>query len=518
MLCRTTQALTIIVCFHAVTCEHNGQRLQHNQALFVDACTSCECYNGEVFCHVLSCSPPLCAANEELVLTPGHCCPSCQPRAVIDPPNVPTCEIEGEYTDPENPCRICSCYEGRTACFEEGCAPLACEKPVILPGTCCPVCEEDLDKAQPMTAVPATAAETTTALNEPIGITDTVTKKEPEVATDFFIAIDPPYVPQCEIEGVFTDPEHPCRVCSCYLGRTACYQETCSPLACEKPVLLPGTCCPVCEEDLGTTAAKTPTEDPTEAQTTEMDTTAPGEATHQPIFPPVIPQCEIEGVFIDSENPCRVCSCYEGRTACFEEGCAPLACENPVHLPGTCCPVCEEQPTTVSTTEEQFTEESTTVPIDQDATTDVATEEPTTEAIDNGVTTSAPLTTEAETTTRMTTPELTTPTVPIIKATSPEITLNYSPYVPQSCSRQQQSNSSPRDSCLTCMCVRGSERCVDKSRSLCEVPHCKNPVLVEGQCCPVCIQGQSDYHILLWSTCNYNYVMHDAVDSVFKFV
>ena len=316
----TLKMFIVMLLFFAVTCDYNGKKLHHNQAISVDDCTFCNCYNGEVSCQVLSCFPPVCAPNEELVHTPGHCCPSCQPRAIIDPPNVPRCEIEGEYTDPENPCRICTCYEGRTGCFEESCPPLACEKPLILPGTCCPVCEEDLNITQTTTAMPSTTAETTTDAEEPVGVTNTVTRKEssPEslevaVPTDF-IAIDPPYIPRCEIEGVYIDPQDPCRVCSCYEGRTACYQDSCHPLACEKPILLPGTCCPVCEEELTTTT--TVTDAPTEALTTQ---TAP-EEIHEPsdiVLPPFIPRCAIEGVYTDPENPCRVCNCYEGKNCLF---------------------------------------------------------------------------------------------------------------------------------------------------------------------------------------------------------
>ena len=480
--------------YFAVTCDYEGQQLQHNEAVLVDACTTCQCYNKELFCHTLSCSVPQCTSYEELVLVPGNCCPFCQPRAVIDPPNVPVCEIEGVFTDPENPCLLCSCYEGRTACFENECSPLACVKPVLLPGTCCPVCEEDIETTTAAPAINVTSA-TTTEIKKPEFFTEAVTKGEPSIQPQEEvkdkIAIDPPNVPLCEIEGVFTDPENPCRVCSCYQGTTACYEEWCAPMACENPILLPGACCSTCEEvtmtegPASTTSISSTTESATEEHITtdsfttqKMDITdITEETTNIPIEivePPYVSLCAIEGVFTDPENPCRVCSCYDGRTACFEEGCAPVECEKPVLLPGTCCPVCAEQPTSVPTTEtptkERLSTESITVALttEESHTTEEVTEELTSE---------------------LSTKQSTTATT-IIPFSTPDITFNQSPFVSQHCTRQQP-YISRGDACLTCMCINGRERCVDQSRFLCEVPRCKNPVLVEGQCCPICIESES---------------------------
>ncbi len=278
----------------------------------------------------------------------------------------------------------------------------------------------------------------------------------------------------------------------------------------------------------GPAASTTSTEEPitTESFTTQkMDTIE--ETTNKPIEivdpPPYVSLCEIEGVFTDPENPCRVCSCYNGRTACFEEGCAPVECEKPVLFPGTCCPVCAEQPTSVLTTEAPSKELLTTEPIaevlttekshpteevTEELTTELSTEQSTKEAVtEEQVSTVAPSTTTEQSTPLSTdstldlTTHMITDATTIIPFPTPEITFNQSPYVSQHCTIQQPYRSRG-DACLTCMCINEKERCVDQLRFLCEVPRCKNPVLVEGQCCPICIESESNELVCIRNSYN----------------
>lgn len=39
------------------------------------------------------------------------------------------------------------------------------------------------------------------------------------------------------------------------------------------------------------------------------------------------------------------------------------------------------------------------------------------------------------------------------------------------------------EGCETCQCKEGNVKCYKKP---CPVINCKNPVLLEGQCCPIC--------------------------------
>lgn len=48
------------------------------------------------------------------------------------------------------------------------------------------------------------------------------------------------------------------------------------------------------------------------------------------------------------------------------------------------------------------------------------------------------------------------------------------------------------NSCMTCSCKRGREQCLPAS---CPTPQCKNPVKLEGECCPVCLPGNKKTHI-----------------------
>ena len=376
-------------------CQYGDQVLQNNQLVQVDACTTCRCFEGEVTCNTISCSPPRCEPHEELVFLPENCCPICRPRPIIDPPFVPRCAIEGEFTDPKDPCLLCSCYAGRTACYTKPCLPVDCENPVVRPGECCSVCEDTPTTTEPVTDGVATSADIT--------------------------------------ESTSTPSE----------GEVTCHNVSCSPLQCqphEELVSLPESCCPICRP--------------------------------RPIIdPPFVPRCAIEGEFTDPEDPCLLCSCYAGRTACYTKPCAPVDCENPVVRPGECCSICEDSPTTA----EPVTESTSTASVPPTTQTEAAT--------------TVQTTTGTKATTVSTAPSQQT-TQAVTEGGRPQPPI--SPYVPRPCESFGLYRPE-RDPCLTCMCVRGWERCVDQSRSLCGEPLCDNPVIMEGHCCPVCIGGECTY-------------------------
>lgn len=195
----------------------------------------------------------------------------------------------GESISPEV-CTNCTCMNGELICETIECPSLECgelEVKAYIPGKCCPVCSPRL-------------------VIDPI---------EPE--------------PECtEPEGrLFRDPEDPCMTCRCSRGRKSCVSELCPSSDCANPVLVPGVCCPVCPEIT-----------PEPVETTE--------SPRGPIIDPFVtpaPECNRRGFFRDPTDPCKTCRCVNGAAECYDDSerfCGPTPCENPVRIPGNCCPVC----------------------------------------------------------------------------------------------------------------------------------------------------------------------------------
>ncbi|KAK3580283.1 hypothetical protein CHS0354_023520 [Potamilus streckersoni] len=169
---------------------------------------------------------------------------------------------DGNYYNPgdpmtsTNPCEVdCICKgPGEIECNKIGCEIPACENPITVEGSCCPVC-------------------------------------------------------QCEQDGVIYNPgdamysDNPCEA-SCFCGndgQRVCAVMSCIP--CENPIHIDGECCPrcICNES---------------GQIYNI-----GDAMH-------------------SDNPCEA-SCFcgnDGQRVCAMMACLP--CENPIHVDGECCPRC----------------------------------------------------------------------------------------------------------------------------------------------------------------------------------
>lgn len=113
--------------------------------------------------------------------------------------------------------------------------------------------------------------------------------------------------------------EDACTTCTCIAGGISCRKEICPEISCsfhEVQGYLPGDCCPSC--------------------------------LPRPIIdPPHRPQCQKEGVFMDTVNPCLRCYCHNSHTSCLDisRTCNPLPtnCKQVVRLSGQCCPVCQDE-------------------------------------------------------------------------------------------------------------------------------------------------------------------------------
>ncbi|XP_052437941.1 kielin/chordin-like protein isoform X5 [Carassius gibelio] len=101
----------------------------------------------------------------------------------------------------------------------------------------------------------------------------------------------------------FKDPEDPCVTCTCQNGFVHCEMKQC-PQQCAHPVSM-RDCCPVCDG------------------------------------------CLFEGqryrdsqTFYAPSDPCRGCVCQSSSVTCSPITCPQVSCQNPITLPGQCCPQC----------------------------------------------------------------------------------------------------------------------------------------------------------------------------------
>lgn len=158
--------------------------------------------------------------------------------------------------------------------------------------------------------------------------------------------VEPPAPePECTqpVGRIFRDPVNQCMSCTCTpQGTKSCLPPTCD---CTNPRSANDPCCPQC--------SAVSTEAPNQPETTiEAPTSSP-----TPIVDPFPqPECTQEGTFRDPMDPCKSCRCVRGVARCIDDTdriCGPAGCENPIRIPGLCCPVCP--PVTTSTPEEPAT-------------------------------------------------------------------------------------------------------------------------------------------------------------------
>ncbi|KAG8188974.1 hypothetical protein JTE90_010063 [Oedothorax gibbosus] len=101
--------------------------------------------------------------------------------------------------------------------------------------------------------------------------------------------------------------EEDCYTCSCQAGFVSCSSANCEA-SCDHPIIVPGSCCPICDGCVKDTILH-----------------SNGES------------------FIDPQNPCLNCTCRRGSILCTTVECAPMkpCMKNAlVTLPGQCCPTC----------------------------------------------------------------------------------------------------------------------------------------------------------------------------------
>ncbi|XP_043914857.1 cysteine-rich motor neuron 1 protein isoform X2 [Protopterus annectens] len=235
----------------------------------------------------------------------SHGCPTCKCRddtGVRTPElsNPSVCHapggeyfVEGETWNIDS-CTQCTCNSGRVLCETEVCPPLLCQNPVRSQDSCCPQCPDEPLKPQS----PSNESTPGYCKNED---------------GDIFLAAE-------------SWKPNVCTSCICMDGTISCFSESCPPVACERPVLRKGQCCPYCIED-----------------------TLPKKVV-----------CHFNGkTYADEErwdiDRCTHCYCLQGQTLCSTVSCPVLPCSDHISDEGSCCPICPEM----------YVPEPTNIPIEK---------------------------------------------------------------------------------------------------------------------------------------------------------
>jgi len=337
------------------------------------SCKTCSCHSGEIVCTEEVCPAITCKVIETKRIPLGKCCPRCVSRLIIDPPFRPRCNIEGEYLDPTDPCKRCTCYNGLVACVKELCPPMpsSCSSVARVEGQCCPVCQNRnppfvATATSPQTARSSSSDATTARSTDGVETTATPTR-------------DPS---ACDHKGRTLQhreriSDGPCSMCICVHGFVSCTQHQCPQIECppfQKLVYSPDQCCPKCsgssssipdiDAPLFTKLIPSAHHAATQPSQTASPTTRSPQLSLDSSSTPLpylaikvedIPvssnkptTCQYQGKTLQNEetfssSPCSLCICLEGYMACTQHSCPTFRCPPPqklVYLPDQCCPQC----------------------------------------------------------------------------------------------------------------------------------------------------------------------------------
>ncbi len=245
-------SLSTAVCIFGKTAVRDGETFPQNR------CTFCTCTNGNLDCSEQTCPELHCYAHEyPEKLQEGDCCPVCIPKLIVEPAPYlhPSCNFEGEFTDPANPCLTCTCHNGRKACLDVAgaCEPLECERTLVVEGQCCPQCAQPQEQSLPTSdcseqtcpELLCYAHEYPEKLQEGDCCPVCVPK----------LQIEPLYPQSCRvndntvIQHGSSYPKDACTTCTCSNGILGCAREICPAPSCPRgqvPVRSRGECCERC--------------------------------------------------------------------------------------------------------------------------------------------------------------------------------------------------------------------------------------------------------------------------------
>ncbi|XP_061493988.1 kielin/chordin-like protein isoform X3 [Rhineura floridana] len=476
-------------------CFYLGISYQHMERFYdpSDKCRDCICSNGTITCQRQPCAPVQCSHPLQ-----QDCCRSCD-GCLYHARELPNGE---QFADPKDPCSVCSCWEGTVTCKPKACPPLDCPFPVSRP--CCKVCEgcsylsEHYLNGQEFQD-PQDPCGLCTCLDGFV----TCAKKPCYQASCSHPVQAPgqccPLCHGCSYNGItvgngqsFADPgDSLCSQCTCRAGSVQCLKKLCAPAPCAYPV--PGPCaCPLCQgcsfQGRGYGDGETfpaPSKPCEECRCLRGDVScgprqcpAPhcSHPSHDPCGCPTCDACSFQGrdcqdgeCFPDPGDDCNQCKCLGGTVTCVPTTCPATSCQNPVILPGQCCPKC----TGACRYHGRLYRSGEAFGSPQDACH--------TCACLNEVVTCQPKPCQAQ---------CSHPLPPTAPACCP--TCDGCLYEGQKLANQE-AFTPPSDPCQHCSCLHGNVACTPV---LCPQASCPSPVHRPGQCCPqcpVCQHGGREY-------------------------
>ncbi|KAL0968355.1 hypothetical protein UPYG_G00265780 [Umbra pygmaea] len=360
-------------CLACDGCMYGGQEYHdgHEFLSGTDPCQVCTCYAGDVVCSQLPCYQECTHPYKP----PGQCCGECDRCSHGN-----TVLISGQSTpDPTDPCSECTCQGGFIRCVKKWCPPASCSHPATSPCGC-PICDGCVFQGgayvdgQVFPGTRGTCDDCTCSRGDVVCMKRRCPAVScPHPALD---GCECPVCDGCRFNGRdcfsgdrFPHPLDHCQRCTCLNGGVVCVAGSCPPLVCERPVVPPGECCPICTgvclyqgEEYQSGTSFTPQTDPcsTCKCVNEVVTCHKKQCPVQCSHPlpsqlsngccPLCESCLYEGVvYSDREtftprpelaNPCQQCSCVRGSVACVPLLCPLTSCPRPITQPGECCPTC----------------------------------------------------------------------------------------------------------------------------------------------------------------------------------
>ena len=341
-----------------------GTKHKDGESWTEGSCKTCTCRFGEITCTEEVCPAITCKVTETKRIPLGKCCPHCVSRLIIEPPFRPRCHTEGEYLDPNDPCKRCSCYNGLTSCIQEVCPvlPSSCSRMARVEGQCCPVCQDrHVPSAATLPHSTASSSSDSTTAQSTAGVETTAMPSSDPSA--------------CLYKGRTLQhrqriSDGPCSMCICVHGFVSCTQHLCPEIECppfQELVYSPDQCCPKCNGSSSTTsdellhstkstpsatqAARSPTASP-QLSLDSLSSTLPNPVIKETIDTTTSQPttCKFRGRTLQHEetyssSPCSMCICLHGYVACTQHSCPDLHCalsQKLVYLPDQCCPQCSE--------------------------------------------------------------------------------------------------------------------------------------------------------------------------------
>ncbi|KAK1793561.1 hypothetical protein P4O66_011930 [Electrophorus voltai] len=332
-------------------CTFDGVEYHDGDVFRMDVCHFCRCQGGVSVCLTAQCGALRC---ERYYVPEGECCPVCE-DPVFPMLNFAGCYVNGQILAHgdhwrEDDCTFCQCVSGEPRCVAAACGH-SCLNPIIVPGECCPVCEEPTYITMAPPACDTLENCTLTERDCTYGFrTDADGCRACGCRTREELCHR--LISGCTLDcpsGFQTDA-HGCAVCRCRQrhrkckpaacakdcpfgfvknkhGCNTCRCKKCPTLPCDKP-------CPMGfqQDELGCLVC----------QCRDQSSSSVGPSIK-------MASCfSMDGRRHESgqswHDGCRECYCHAGREMCALISCPVPVCDSPGIHAGQCCPTCPEEP------------------------------------------------------------------------------------------------------------------------------------------------------------------------------